>query len=57
MQKQTIPINKSTENKPVKMFVIVSWLDIFFLLHIMVSLIRNFETTLPINLFLQTQFL
>ena len=30
MQKQTIPINKSTENKPIKMFVIVSSLDIYF---------------------------
>ena len=58
-QQQTIPINKSTENKPIKMFVIVSSLDISFLLFIMVSLIRLVHSviTLPINLFLQTHFL
>ena len=59
MQKQTIPINITTENNPIKMFVIVSSLDIYFLLFIMVSLIRlvHSEIILPINLFLQTHFL
>ena len=40
------------------MFVIVSSLDIFFLLFIIVSLIMlvNSAITLPINLFLQTHF-
>ena len=52
MQKQVIPANLSTENKPIKMFVIVSSLDIFFLLFIMVSLIRlvHSEITLPKHL-------
>ena len=57
MQKQTIPVNKSTENKPIKIFV-VSSLTMLFLSFIMVSLIRlvHSEITLPINLFLQTHF-
>ena len=48
----------STENKPIKMLVVVSSLAIFFLLFIMFSLIRlvQSEITLPINLFLQTHF-
>ena len=59
MQKQTIPINISTKNKPIKMFIVISSLIMFALLFIIVSLIRlvPFEITLPINLLLQTQIL
>ena len=59
MQKQVIPANISTENKPMKMFVVASSLTMFILLFIMVSLIRlvHSEIALPINLFLQTHFL
>ena len=59
MQKQTIPINITTENNPIKMFIIVLSLAIFFLLFIIVSLITLVHSaiTLPINLFLQLQFL
>ena len=58
MQKQIIPINISTKNKLIKMFLVVSLLTMFALLFIVVSLIRlvHFEITLPINLFLQTHF-
>ena len=59
MQKQVIPANISTENKPIKMFLVISSLVMLILLFIMVSLIRlvHSEITLPINLFLQTHFL
>ena len=33
MQKQVIPINKSTENNPIKMFVVVLSLAVFFIIH------------------------
>ena len=58
MQKQVIPANISTENKPIKMCLVVSSLVMLILLFIMVSLIRlvHSEITLPINLFLQTHF-
>ena len=58
MQRQTIPINITTENNPIKMFVVVLSLAILFLLFIMVSLIKLVHSTitLPINLFLQTHF-
>ena len=58
MQKQVILANLSTENKPMKMFLVVSSLTMFVLLFIMVSLIRlvHSEITLPINLFLRTHF-
>ena len=58
-QKQKIPINITTENNPIKIFGIVSSLDISFLLFIIVSLITLVHSaiTLPINLFLQTHFL
>ena len=54
MQKQVIPVNISTESKPIKMFLVVSSLTILVIL----SLIKlvHFEITLPINLFLQTHF-
>ena len=59
MQKQTIPINISTENNPIKMFVIVLSLAILSLLFVIVSLITLVHSaiTLPINLFLIPQFL
>ena len=59
MQEQTIKINITIENNPVKMFVIVLSLSILFLLFIIVSLIMlvHSSITLPINLFLQIQFL
>ena len=59
MQRQTIPANITTENNPIKMFVVVLLLAILFLLFIIVSLIRlvHSEITLPINLFLQIYFL
>ena len=59
MQKQVIPANISTKNKPIKTFLVVSSLVMLILLFIMVSLIRlvHSEITLPINLFLQTQSL
>ena len=59
MQKQVIPANISTENKPMKIFLVVSSLVMLILLLIMVSLIRlvHSEITLPINLFLQIHFL
>ena len=58
MQKQVTPINKSTENKLIKI-IVVSLLFIFFSLFIMVSLVivAHSEIILPINLFLQTHLL
>ena len=52
MSKQIIPINISTKNKAMKIFLVESSLTMFFLLFIIVSLIRlvHFEITLPINL-------
>ena len=58
MQEQTIKINITIENNPIKMFVIVLSLSILSLF-IIVSLIMlvHSSITLPINLFLQIQFL
>ena len=58
-QKQTTPINITTENNPIKMFHTVLSLSILSLLFIIVSLIIlvHSSVTLPINLFLQIQFL
>ena len=58
MQKQIIPISTATENKPIKTFCKVLLLPLP-LLFIIVSLITlvHFLISLPINLFLQTQFL
>ena len=59
MQKQTIKIDITIENNPIKMFVIVFSFSILSLLFIIVSLITlvHSSVTLPINLFLQIQFL
>ena len=59
MQEQTIKINITIENNPIKMFIIVLSLSILSLLFIIVSLITlvHSSVTLPINLFLQIQFL
>ena len=56
---QVIPINKSAENNPIKIFVGVSLLVKLILLFIIVSLITLVHSaiTLPINLFLQAHFL
>ena len=56
MQKQTIPTNKSSENNPIKMFVIVLSLSLLSTLFIIVSLITLVHSPiiLPTNLFLQT---
>ena len=58
MQKQTIPINKSTENNPIKMFVIVLSLAILSLLFIIVSLITLVHSaiTLPLICFCKHNF-
>ena len=64
MQTQIIPINTATENKPIRIFRKVLLLPLA-LLFIIVSLItklqletsNNSSISLPINLFLQTQFL
>ena len=57
MQKQIITINKSTENKLIKIIVVL--LSIFLLLFIRVSLITLVHSPIiqPTNLFLETQFL
>ena len=58
MQKQVIAINKSNENRLIKVIVVL--LSIFLLLlFIIVSLIKlaHSPIILPINLFLQIQFL
>ena len=54
MEEQTIKINITIENNPIKMFVIVLSLSILSLLFIIVSLITlvHSSVTLPINLFL-----
>ena len=59
MQEQTIKTNITIENNPIKMFVIVLSFSILSLLFITVSLITlvHSSVTLPINLFLQIQFL
>ena len=59
MQEQTIKINITIENNPRKMFVIVLSLSILSILFLIVSLIMlvHSSITLPINLFLQIQFL
>ena len=59
MQEQTIKTNITIENNPIKMFVIVLSFSILSLLFITVSLITlvHSSITLPINLFLQIQFL
>ena len=59
MQEQTIKINITIENNPIKMFVIVLSLSILSILFLIVSLIMlvHSSITLPINLFLQIQFL
>ena len=56
MQKQTIPTNKSTQNNPIKMFVIVLLLS--SLLFIIVSLITLAHSLiiLPINYFYKHNF-
>ena len=56
MHKQTITAIITTENNPIKMFVIVLPLSILSLLFIIVSLkiLVHSSITLPINLFLQT---
>ena len=58
MQEQTIKIHITIENNPIKMFVIVLSLSILSLLFIIVLLIMlvHSSVTLPINLFLQIQF-
>ena len=52
MQKQVIPINKSTENKLIKI-IVVSLLSILSLLFVIVLLIIlvHFSITLPINFY------
>ena len=59
MQEQTIKINITIENNTMKMFVIVLSLYVLSLLFIIVSLITLVHSSLilPINLFLQIQFL
>ena len=59
MQEQTIKINITIENNPIKFFVIALSLSILFLLFIIVSLIMlvHSSITVLINLFLQIQFL
>ena len=59
MQQQTIKINITIENNPIKIFVIALSLSILFLLFIIVSLIMlvHSSITVLINLFLQIQFL
>ena len=58
MQIQITPISKSTENKQIKTLHKVLLLPLS-LLFVIVSLImlEHSSITLPINLFLQTQFL
>ena len=59
MQKQTIPTNKSSENNPIKMFVIVLSLAILSLLIIIVSLIIlvHSSITLPTKFIFTNTFL
>ena len=59
MQKQTITANITIENNPIKMYANVLSLSILLLLFIIVSLITlvHSSVVLPINLFLQIQFL
>ena len=58
-QRQITPISITTENNPIKTFHIVLLLSLLPLLFIIVSLITlvHSSVTLPINLFLQIQFL
>ena len=58
-QRQVTPISITTENNPIKIFHIVLSLSILCLLFIIVSLIILVHSAiiLPINLFLQIQFL
>ena len=49
MQKQTNPRNVTTENNPIKMFIIVLSLAILTLLFIMVSLIRLVHSEITNN--------
>ena len=58
-QRQITPISITNENNPIKIFHIVLLLSILSLLFIIVSLIIlvHSSISLPINLFLQIQFL
>ena len=58
MQKQIIPISTATENKPMKTFrkVLLLPLSLLFIIVSLITLVHS-PITLPINLFLQTQFL
>ena len=57
MQKQIVPISTATENKPIKTFrkVLLS-LSLLFIIVSLITLV-HYLISLPINLFLQTQFL
>ena len=58
-QREITPIRLTTENNPIKTFHMVLLLSMLSLLFIIVSLIMlvHSSVTLPINLFLQIQFL
>ena len=58
MQKQIIPISTATENKPIKIFrkVLLLPLSLLFIIVSLIMLVHS-SISLPINLFLQTQFL
>ena len=58
MQIQITPISKSTENKPTKALhkVLLLPLSLLFIIVSLITLVHS-SITLPINLFLQTQFL
>ena len=58
MQKQIIPISTATKNKPVKTFrkVLLLPLSLLFIIVSLTTLVHS-SISLPINLFLQTQFL
>ena len=58
MQKQIIPISTATENKPIKTVrkVLLLSLPLLFIIVSLITLVHC-SISLPINLFLQTQFL
>ena len=58
MQKKIIPISTATENKPIKTFrkVLLLPLSLLFIIVSLITLVHS-SISLPINLFLQTQFL
>ena len=58
MQKQIIPISIATENKPIKTFrkVLLLPLSLLFIIVSSITLV-HYSVSLPINLFLQIQFL